>query len=252
MTTTTDLAGRVALVTGAARGIGAACADALAAAGARVVVSDVDGEATQSVSEAITSRGGEAVGHAMDVSSPEAVRRTVRSIVDSMGGLDIAVNNAGISIARTALAELSDDEWHSMNAVNLNGVFYCMREEITAMREGGGVILNIGSMLSTVGYPGAAAYIAAKHAVLGLTRSAAIDYAAAGIRVNLVAPGHVRTGLGPVGMSSEREQAIASQYPLGRVADPSEVADLVVFLASDHARNITGACIPTDGGYTTR
>ena len=121
-----------------------------------------------------------------------------------------------------------------------------------AMRGRGGAIVTVGSMLSTVGYPDAAAYIAAKHAVLGLTRSAALDYAADGIRVNLVAPGHVRTDLGPVGMTPEREREVASRYPLGRVADPEEVADLVVFLASDRARNVTGACLVTDGGYTAR
>ena len=172
--------------------------------------------------------------------------------LSQQGQLDIAVNNAGISISRTRLGDLGDDEWHRMQAVNLHGVFYCMREEIAAMRVRGGVIINVGSMLSTVGYPGAAAYIAAKHAVLGLTRSAAVDYAEEGIRVNLVAPGHVRTSLGPVGMTRERALALASTYPLGRIAEPQEVADVVAFLVSDKARNITGSCMLTDGGFTAR
>ena len=247
-----ELSGRVALVTGAARGIGAACAQALAGAGAHVVVTDIDAEAARAVAAEIDAAGGSAAGAGMDVADPESVRDVVRDVVAGHGRLDIAVNNAGISISRTPLADLDDEEWHRMHAVNFHGVFHCMREEIRAMLADGGVIINVGSILSTVGYPDAAAYIAAKHGVLGLTRSAALDYAADGIRVNLVAPGHVRTGLGPVGMSSDREQAIAAQYPLNRVADPAEVGDLVVFLASDRARNMTGACIPTDGGYTAR
>jgi NAD(P)-dependent dehydrogenase (short-subunit alcohol dehydrogenase family) len=248
----TELAGRVALVTGAARGIGEACAVALAAAGAHVVVTDVDGEAASTVADSIVANGGSASSQMLDVSASSKVRDVVARVVSEHGRLDVAVNNAGISISRVPLADLEDDEWHRMHAVNLHGVFHCMREEIRAMQAAGGSIVNIGSMLSTVGYPDAAAYIAAKHAVLGLTRSAAVDYAAAGIRVNLVAPGHVRTGLGPVGMTSERERSVAAQYPLNRVADPSEVADLVVYISSDRARNVTGACIPTDGGYTAR
>ena len=247
-----ELSGRVAIVTGAARGIGEACAAALAAAGAHVVVTDVDGDAASTVAESIVANGGSASSQSLDVSAPSMVREVVTRVVAEFGRLDMAVNNAGISISRVPLADLEDDEWHRMQAVNLHGVFHCMREEIRAMKQTGGSIVNIGSMLSAVGYPDAAAYIAAKHAVLGLTRSAAVDYAGAGIRVNLVAPGHVRTGLGPVGMTTEREQSVAAHYPLNRVADPSEVADLVVFISSDRARNMTGACIPTDGGYTAR
>lgn len=252
MTDPNELLGRVAIVTGAAHGIGEACAIALSAVGAHVVVTDVDGLAAACVAEAIVAQGGTASSQTMDVGDPDSVRDAVSRVVDAHGRLDIAVNNAGISISHTPLADLEDDEWHRMHGVNLHGVFHCMREEIRAMQAAGGSIVNVGSMLSTVGYPNAAAYIAAKHAVLGLTRSAAVDYAAAGIRVNMVAPGHVRTGLGPVGMSAEREQSIAANYPLGRVADPAEVADLIVFIVSDRARNMTGACIPTDGGYTAR
>lgn len=242
---------RVALVTGAGRGIGAACARALAAVGDHVIVTDLDEGAAEAVAAAIRDTGGSAVGRGLDVADADMVRTVVVEVA-AAAGLDVAVNNAGISLSRTPLADVSDDDWRRMNAVNLDGVFHCMREEIRTMRASGGTIVNVGSILSTVGYPDAAAYIAAKHGVLGLTRSAALDYAADGIRVNLVAPGHVRTELGPVGMTREREQEVARQYPLGRVADPQEVADLVVFLASDSARNITGSCLMTDGGYTAR
>ena len=247
-----ELSGRVALVTGAAGGIGEACAVALAAAGAHVVVTDIDGSAVSAVAARIVDGGGSASGAVMDVSDSDSVREVISETLEVHGRLHIAVNNAGLNIARTPLAELDDQEWHAMHAVNLHGVFFCMREEIRAMRSVGGSIVNIGSMLSTVGYPDAAAYIAAKHAVLGLTRSAAVDYAEAGVRVNLIAPGHVRTSLGPVGMTAEREREVAQAYPLKRVADPSEIADLVVYLASDRSRNMTGACLVTDGGYTAR
>lgn len=241
----------VALVTGAARGIGAACAEALAADGWHVVVTDLDAQSASATAERIRAAGGSAESRALDVADADMVRRVVGDVATG-SGLDVAVNNAGLNLARTPLADLSDDDWRRMNAVNLDGVFFCMREEIRAMRGRGGVIITVGSMLSTIGYPNAAAYIAAKHAVLGLTRSAAVDYADEGIRVNLVAPGHVRTDLGPVGMTKEREQQVASAYPLHRVADPEEVADLVAFLASPRARNITGACMVSDGGYTAR
>jgi len=252
MTISAELSDRVALVTGGAGGIGAACAVGLAEAGAHVVVTDLDGTAASGVAARIVESGGSASGVMMDVSDSDSVREAVAGTLAVHGRLDIAVNNAGLNIARTPLAELDDQGWHAMHAVNLHGVFFCMREEIRAMRSDGGSIVNIGSMLSTVGYPDAAAYIAAKHAVLGLTRSAAVDYAEVGVRVNLIAPGHVRTSLGPVGMTSEREREVAQAYPLNRVADPSEVADLVVYLASDRARNMTGACLVTDGGYTAR
>ena len=247
-----ELSGRIALVTGAAGGIGEASAVALAAAGAHVVVTDVDGTAVSGVEAKIVEVGGSASCAVMDVSDSESVREVISRTVEVHGRLDIAVNNAGLNISRTPLADLDDQGWHAMHAVNLHGIFFCMREEIRVMRAVGGSIVNIGSMLSTVGYPDAAAYIAAKHAVLGLTRSAAVDYASAGVRVNLIAPGHVRTGLGPVGMTAEREREVAQDYPLNRVADPSEIADLVVYLASDRARNMTGACLVTDGGYTAR
>ena len=252
MTIPAERSDRVALVTGGAGGIGEACSVGLAAAGAHVMVTDIDGTAACDVAARIVEYGGSATGVMMDVSDSDSVCAVVAATLAVHGRLDIAVNNAGLNIARTPLAELDDQGWHAMHAVNLHGVFFCMREEIRAMRSVGGSIVNIGSMLSTVGYPDAAAYIAAKHAVLGLTRSAAVDYAEAGVRVNLIAPGHVRTSLGPVGMTAEREREVAQAYPLKRVADPSEIADLVVYLASDRSRNMTGACLVTDGGYTAR
>lgn len=238
----------VALVTGGGAGIGAACARRLARDGITVAVADINPEAAHAVADEI---GGLAI--AADVSSSAAVNAMVEAVMSAHGRLDIAVNNAGIGGAQLGVADLTDEQWAETRGVNLDGVFYCMRAELAVMRaQHSGVIVNMASILSVVGWPNAAPYTAAKHGVLGLTRSAAIDYAAEGIRVNAVGPGFISTELVLGGLPADVLAQLASLHPIGRMGRPEEVADLVAFLASDAATNITGSYFPIDGGYTTR
>jgi len=243
----------VALITGAARGIGAACATHLANQGMAVALLDRDGAGAQERADELRAAGANAIAVPCDVTSSSEVSSAVDRVVAELGPLTAAVNSAGINLARHGVSELGDDEWAAVLAVNLTGVMYCVRAEVQAMRaSGGGSIVNIGSMLSTVAYPNAAAYVSTKHAVLGLTRSAAIDHAREGIRVNLVAPGHVRTDFGHEAMTDEKFQALSERYPRGAIAESDDIAALVAFLCSDGARNITGACLASDGGYTAQ
>jgi NAD(P)-dependent dehydrogenase (short-subunit alcohol dehydrogenase family) len=248
-----DLTDRIALVTGGGAGIGAACSRSLAAAGATVVVADRDRAAADAVTAGIVANGGIASAATVDVADSASVNALVDSIVAEHGRLDIGVNNAGIGGAQLGIAELTDAEWVETRSINLDGVFYCMRAEILQMKQqGGGVIVNMASILSVVAWPGAAPYIGAKHGVLGLTRSGAIDYAADGIRVNAVGPGFISTDLVKNGLPPETYDMLAGMHPIGRMGTPEEVAQLVLFLASDASSNMTGGYYPVDGGYTIR
>jgi NAD(P)-dependent dehydrogenase (short-subunit alcohol dehydrogenase family) len=248
-----DLTDLIALVTGGGAGIGAACSRTLAAAGATVVVADRDRAAADAVALGILAHGGKATSATVDVADSASVNALVDSIVAEHGRLDIGVNNAGIGGAQLGIAELTDAEWAETRSINLDGVFYCMRAEILQMKkQGGGVIVNMASILSVVAWPEAAPYIGAKHGVLGLTRSGAIDYAADGIRVNAVGPGFISTDLVKNGLPPETYEMLASMHPIGRMGTPEEVAKLVLFLASDESSNMTGGYYPVDGGYTIR
>jgi NAD(P)-dependent dehydrogenase (short-subunit alcohol dehydrogenase family) len=241
--------GRVALVTGAGSGIGEACAVMLAQRGARVLVADLDTAAGERVSAAI---GGAAAPFTVDVSDPDQCTAMVAAAVDTFGRLDVAVNNAGIAGASAPTGEYPLDGWRRVMAVHLDGAFYCCRAEIGAMKEaGGGSIVNMASILGSVGFQNAPAYVAAKHGIVGLTRAAALDHAADGIRINAVGPGFIQTPLLD-DAPAEVIAGVAALHPLGRLGAPREVAELVCFLASDAASNMTGGYYVADGGFTAR
>ena len=237
------------LVTGAGSGIGAACARLLAQRGHRVVVADYSIASAQQLAEGL---GPHARAVQADVSSEEDCGRMVEETLNAFGRCDFAVNNAGTGNAdKSLLADISIDEWRRLMAINLDGMFYSLKAEIPAMADTGGSIINIASVMGSVATHGAAAYVASKHAVVGLTKAAALDYADAGIRVNAVGPGYIETPM-LAGRSPAQLAEIGSRHPLNRLGSPQEIASLVAFLASDESSFITGAYYLADGGYTSR
>ena len=245
-----DLTGRVALVTGGGSGIGAACARALAALGAHVAVTDISASSAEVVAAAIEADGGRAFARAMDVTDARAVDEVIEGVVQEAGGLDIAVNNAGVTVPILPVADVPDDDWRRVTSINLDGVFYCLRAETRVMRaRGGGSIVNMSSVMGRIGRFGSAPYAATKHAVIGLTKGAARDHAQDGIRVNAVGPGFIRTPLIEARYTDEDEQVISSRWPMRRMGTPDEVGQTVAWLAGDASSFVTGAYFPVDGGY---
>lgn len=242
---------KVALVTGAASGIGREVALKLAEAGATVVVSDINEDAGQGVVRELQERGATASFFKADTSKPADNEALVAHTVKAHGGLHIAVNNAGIGGPLGEVGEYPIDGWDKVIAINLSGVFYGMRYQIPAMLEsGGGSIVNMASILGFVGTPNSGAYVAAKHGVVGLTKSAAIEYAQKGIRVNSVGPGYIRTPLVVKSLPPEAFKMLEEKHAMGRLGEASEVANLVRWLASDEASFVTGSYYTVDGGYT--
>jgi NAD(P)-dependent dehydrogenase (short-subunit alcohol dehydrogenase family) len=250
----TDFGGRVAVVTGGASGIGEAVARELGDRGASVVVGDL-ADASDVVA-AIEDGPGEALAVETDVSDPDDVAALVETAVEEFGGLDCAVNNAGIGGTDDPTGDLAVEDWQRVIDVNLTGVFLCTRAELGAMLgDQGGAIVNVASILGKVGFGTAPAYTAAKHGTLGLTKTAAQEYATEGVRVNAVCPGFIETPMiEEAGMSegSEMREQVEALHPVGRLGTPQEVADAVAWLCSEEASFVTGAAYDVDGGYLSR
>lgn len=247
--------GKVAFVTGAGSGIGRATALAFASAGASVAVADISEESSRETAQLIEEQGGRAVAVKCDVTKAEEVKTALDKTIKEFGRLDFAFNNAGIEQRNAAVADFEEDEWNRIIDTNLSGAFLCMKYEIPLLLgQGGGAIVNVSSGAGVIGIKGGAAYTAAKHGVIGLTKSAALDYAAQNIRVNAVAPGYINTPMMnrfTGGTSEGREQVIA-QEPIGRMGQPEEIANAVVWLCSDAAAFVVGHALVIDGGQTVQ
>ena len=252
---TPDYSGKVALVTGAGSGIGRATAVAFADAGASVVLADIDQGAIDVAVKEITAGGGVATGVRCDVTKGADVAAAVAVAVDTYGGLDAAFNNAGAESSVAGAADVDEDEFDRIHALNVKGVWLSMKHEIPAMlARGGGAIVNASSVMGLRGAAGGTVYCSTKHAVAGMTKCAALDYAEAGIRVNATAPAFVETGMltRTADMMNLPAEAFQAFQPVGRAGQPAEVAGAVLWLCSDAAAFLTGIVLPVDGGYTAR
>ena len=249
------VAGKSALVTGGGSGIGEATAMLLAIEGASVAVVDRDGDAATRVAAAIEAAGGTSIALEVDVTDQTAVAAMVDSVVSAFGRLDVAHNNAGISGSPTSFVDLTADEWHQMLSINLTGVFFCMQAELRVMvPQRSGSIVNTSSVAGVTAVPSLPHYAAAKHGVLGLTKSAAREFVKQGIRINAVLPGFIRTPMTEAIISSSPEMEKMMNRTVGRgvAGAPSEIAETVVWLSSDRASLVCGESVIVDGGTTCR
>lgn len=243
--------GKVALVTGSAMGIGLACAEAFAHAGAIVIMADIQEPAEQA--QKLVEAGYKAAAYKCDVSDVKAVKEMIDWIVSTYGRLDAAHNNAGIQTPQRPMAEITDDEFDRTVAVDLKGVWNCMRYEIEQMlKQGEGAIVNTSSQGGVTAFPGQAAYISCKHGVIGMTRTAAMDYAAKNIRINAVCPGAILTPMAEdlIRRNPQVEKDLIRDIPAGRLGKPEEIADAVLWLCSPQASFVHGHALLVDGGFT--
>jgi 2,5-dichloro-2,5-cyclohexadiene-1,4-diol dehydrogenase 1 len=250
-----SLAGRVIAITGGTGGIGSATARLCAARGAAVVIADLDEAAGEKLAAAICEDGGKAAFARTDVGKEADARAMVAFAVTTFGGLHAAFNNAGIDTGHSPVAETALGQWQRNLATNLTGTFLCLKHEIAHMlAHGGGAIVNTASTSGAIATVTSADYTAAKHGVVGLTRSAAVDYSARGIRVNAILPGGIATPMlmGALVGNDPLRRVVESSHPIGRIGEPFEVAETAAFLLSDAASFITGACIMVDGGFTAQ
>lgn len=242
---------KVVMITGAAAGIGLACAEAFAKEGATTILVDINKPEAQA--RKLMDEGYQVSAYGCDVSNTQAVKEMVDWIVATYGRLDAALNNAGIQTPQRPMAEITDEEFDRTVAVDLKGVWNCMRYEIIQMlKQGGGAIVNTSSQGGVTGFPGQAAYIACKHAVIGLTRTAAIDYAAKGIRINAICPGAIRTPMAEelIRHNPDLEKELIRDIPAGRLGKPEEIANAVLWLCSPQASFVDGHALLVDGAFS--
>jgi len=240
---------KVVIVTGGGSGIGQATAILYAQGGAKVIVSDIDEKGGQETVASIKKAGGDASFVKTDVSNPEDCEALVKTTIRIYGRLDMAFNNAGIGGEMNPIADMSVEGWLKVINVNLNSVFYCMKYELPEMlKQGHGSIVNMSSILGQVAFGNSAAYVAAKHGVVGISRNAAVEYAKQGIRVNAVGPAFINTPLLSA-LDQKMKDALVTMHPIGRLGEAKEVAELVVWLSSDKASFVTGNYYAVDGGY---
>jgi NAD(P)-dependent dehydrogenase (short-subunit alcohol dehydrogenase family) len=255
MNPTYDFIGQVALVTGASSGMGLATARAFAEAGAAVVLADINHAALRAATDDLTAAGHQVLGVPCDVSKEDEVVAMVAATVNAYGRLDMAFNNAGIQVPPSDAADEPAEVFDRVNAINLRGVWACMKHELSQMRtQGSGAIVNCSSLGGLVGLPGRAAYHASKHGVIGLTSSAALEYASRGIRINAICPGTIETPMVADMVAKgelDRAEAAANQ-PIGRLGHADEIAASVLWLCSPAASFVVGVALPVDGGYTAR
>ena len=251
------VSGKIALITGGGSGIGRATAITFGREGAKVAIADYNRAGGEETVRMIKAAGGEASFIEANVAIAKQVEAMVAKTIDTYGRLDCAFNNAGIEgeMSGGNIAECSEENWGRIIAINLTGVFLCMKYEIPQMlKHGGGSIVNTASAAGLIGLPGGTAYVASKHGVAGLTKSAALEYAKSGIRINAVCPGFIRTAMTERVMDggSISEDAMIAAEPLGRIGKPEEIASVVLFLCSDDASFVTGLPMPVDGGYVAQ
>jgi NAD(P)-dependent dehydrogenase (short-subunit alcohol dehydrogenase family) len=243
------LVGRTALVTGGGSGIGAATAILYAKHGANVIIADLNEKGGNQITSKIKEEGGQAIFVKADVSKAPECENLIRQSLNGFGRLDIAFNNAGIGGEQNTVADMSIEGWQKVIDVNLNSVFYCLKYELPAMMKNGkGSVVNMSSIMGQVGFANSSAYVAAKHGVVGLTKTAALEFSSKGIRINAIGPAVINTPLLSA-LDEAMKQSLVKLHPVGRLGSPEEVAEMVVWLSSDGASFATGAYYALDGGY---